>query len=217
MLARGRIIQLANDTEIPVPKGRRATALPGGHVVAVEITQAAVQAAKIMADAKARIAQERLDFERDIESIRRDLLNCARIEAESALADKVIEVARLRQLMTKLAEDDIVTLARVLAERVIGEELGLRPERLLLLAKQCIREGRGSSRLSLYAHPDDAAYLRQQMDQLNPDDVVELQIQSDPDLMQGDLRVETDVGTIDARIGTQLANLVAKIRESFRV
>ena len=95
--------------------------------------------------------------------------------------------------------------------------LGLCPERILLLAKQCIREGRGSSRLLLYAHPGDAAYLRQQMDQLNPDELVELQIQSDPDLMQGDLRVETDVGTIDARIGTQLANLAAKIRESFRV
>ncbi len=198
-------------------KGRRATALPGGHVVAVDITEAAGHAAKIMAEAKARIAQERLDFESDIESIRKDLMNCARIEAESALADKVFEVARLRQLMTKLAEDDIVELARVLAERVIGEELELRPERILLLAKQCIREGRGSSRLSLYAHPDDAAYLRQQIDQLNPDEAVELQIQSDPDLMQGDLRVETDVGTIDARIGTQLANLAAKIRESFSV
>jgi flagellar assembly protein FliH len=202
---------------MPVSKGRRATALPGGHVVAVDITEAAGHAAKIMAEAKARIAQERLDFESDIESIRKDLMNCARIEAESALADKVFEVARLRQLMTKLAEDDIVELARVLAERVIGEELELRPERILLLAKQCIREGRGSSRLSLYAHPDDAAYLRQQIDQLNPDEAVELQIQSDPDLMQGDLRVETDVGTIDARIGTQLANLAAKIRESFSV
>ena len=168
-------------------KGRRATALPGGHVVAVDITEAAGHAAKIMAEAKARIAQERLDFESDIESIRKDLMNCAQ------------------------------ELGREPTPEEIGEELELRPERILLLAKQCIREGRGSSRLSLYAHPDDAAYLRQQIDQLNPDEAVELQIQSDPDLMQGDLRVETDVGTIDARIGTQLANLAAKIRESFSV
>ncbi len=182
-----------------------------------EITDAAVRAKKIMADAQAQASQERLDFEKNIESIRRDLLNCARIDAESSLADKILETAGLRQLTIERAEDDIIALARVLAERVIGEELTLRPERILLLARQCIREGRGSSRVSLYAHPDDAAYLRQQMDQLRMDYTVELQIQSEPDLKRGDLRVETDVGTIDARIGTQLANLAAKIRESFRV
>ena len=217
MLARGRVIQLANDAEIPVSKGSFTKALPGGHVVAGEITEAAERARKIMADAQASVSQERLDFERNIESVRRDLSNLARIDAESALVDKVLEVARLRQLMVERAEDDIIALARVLAERVIGEELVLRPEHILLLAKQCIREGRGSSRLSLYAHPDDAAYLRQQVDQLSMDDAVELQIQPEADLMRGDLRVETDVGTIDARIGTQLANLAAKIRESFRV
>jgi flagellar biosynthesis/type III secretory pathway protein FliH len=215
LLARGRVIQLANDT--PAAKGPSAKVLPGGHVVAGEITEAAVRARKIVADAQASATQERLNFEENIESIRSDLLNCARIDAESSLADKVLEVAGLRQLTIERAEDDIIALARVLAERIIGEELSLRPERILLLAKQCIREGRGSSRLLLCAHPDDAAYLRQQMDQLSMDDAVELQIQSEPDLMRGDLRVETDVGTIDARIGTQLANLAAKIRESFRV
>lgn len=215
MLARGRVIQLATDTQ--VSKGCSARALPGGHVVAREITEAAVRARKIMADAQAHVARERLDFEKDIESIRSDLSNLARTEAESSLTDKLFEVARLRQLMVERAEDDIIALARVLAERVIGEELVLRPEGILLLAKQCIREGRGSSRLSLYAHPADAAYLRQQLDKLSVDDAVELQIQSEPELRQGDLRVETDVGTIDARIGTQLANLAAKIRESFRV
>jgi flagellar assembly protein FliH len=217
LLTRGRIIPLENSTATPVPKGSRAGATIGGHVVCREITEAAGRAQKIITDAETRAAQERLDFERNIESARRDLLNLARAEVEESLADKVLEIANLRQHTVARAQDDIVALAQVLAERVIGEELTLRPERILQLAKQCIREGRGSKSLVLCAHPDDAAFLRQQMDQLNMDISVDIQIQSEPDLMRGDLRVQTDVGTIDARIGTQLANLAAKIRESLRV
>ena len=189
----------------------------GGHVVAREIAAAAVRAQTIIVNAESRAAQERLDFERDIESTRKDLLNLARAEVEESLTYKILEIAALRERTVERAQDDIVALAQILAERVIGEELTLLPARILQLAKQCIREGRGSNHLILCAHPDDAAFLRSQLDQLNVDVTAEIQVQSEPDLMRGDLRVQTDVGTIDARIGTQLANLAAKIRESLRV
>lgn len=188
-----------------------------GRVVFGGPSDASERPRRILSDAKKQAAELLAQFERNIDSTRNDMLIQARADAELELVAKALEIAALRQRTLDQAQDDILTLAQVMAERVIGEELLLKPERLMNLAQQSIREARGSSRIVLYAHPDDAAYLNRAIDILTTDSTVEIQIQSEPDFTPGDIRVETDVGTLDARIGTQLTNLATKIRESLRV
>lgn len=141
----------------------------------------------------------------------------ARAEAELTLAAKVVEIAALRRQMVERAHDEIVAIAQIMAERIIGEQLAMKPDRLLNLAQRCMLEARGASRVALCAHPDDAALLSQHIEHLNLYAANEVRIQPDPGLLPGDLRIETDVGTVDARIGTQLANLATIICESLRL
>ena len=58
--------------------------------------------------------------------------------------------------------------------------------------------------------------LRRAMSQLESFRAVCIEIVSDASLGPGDLRVETDVGSIDARVGTQLTHLAAAVFESNR-
>ena len=190
-------------------------ARPTGRVVSADVAQAAVRAKQLIADAEATIAQQRLAFEESLESLRDELRNQARSEAELSLASKVIEVAALRQRSLERARDDIVELAKLMAQRVIGETLAIEPNRLVWMARRCINESRGSSQIVIFAHPGDVVSLGQQLEGLDPR--VEIHVEPEPELQPGDLRIETDVGTLDARIGTQLANLAAKVRESLRV
>ena len=211
-LTLGRVVRLAESSALP-PKSRQLRLF--GRVVDGEVTRAAERARQIIADAEAAIAEQRLQLEKSLETTRAQMLQQAQADAEVSLAAKAVEIAALRWRSLVLARNDIVELAQVMAERVIGETLHLNPDRLVALAQRCIDEARGSSRIVLYAHPRDAAELSQQLEDLNP--TIQIQVQPEPELQPGDLRVETDVGTVDARIATQLANLAVKIRESFRV
>ncbi len=208
-LTLGRIIHA---TEKP------ATARPSRHeqlfgrVLEGEVARAATLARKLIADAEARIAERQLKFEKSLESTRAALRREVEAEVELSLAAKITEAAVLRLRQLERARDDIIKLAQAMAERIIGESLDLDPERLLSMAQRCINEARGATRVLLFVHPADATRLAQQIEGLGVS--VEVRVQPDPGLQAGDLRIETDVGSLDARVGTQLANLAAKIRES---
>jgi flagellar assembly protein FliH len=205
---------------VPAPQGHPAHSLarrtpPMGRIVERNVAQAAARAKQILADAETDLAERRLRFDDALDALRADARRQAQTEAESSLVEKVAEVAALRQRSLERARDDIVTLARMMAQRIIGESLSLDPERLVTLARRCIEEARGANRIDLFAHPADAARLGPLLKGV--DSEIPLEIRPDPELGPGDLRIETDVGTLDARIGTQLANLAVKIRESLRV
>jgi flagellar assembly protein FliH len=187
---------------------------PLGRVLEGEVAQASTRAGQLIADTEARIAERQLKFEKSLESTRAALRREAKAEVELSLAAKITEAAALRQRQLERASDDIIKLAQAMAERVIGESLNLDPQRLMSMAQRCINEARGANRVLLLVHPADATRLAQQIEGLGVS--VEVRVQPDPELQTGDLRIETDVGSLDARVGTQLANLAAKIRESLR-
>ena len=214
-LTRGRVMQLENLVTLATHASYRPPRATS-HALVAQVADAALRAKQILADAEACAAERLSQFEERIEAIRADMLRQAHADAELSLAAKVLEIGALRQRSVERAKDDIISMAQALAERIIGEELTLKPERLLKLAQQCIHEARGSRHMVLYAHPGDAAQLSQQVKHLEVDPTIDIRIVPEPRLSPGDLRVETDIGTVDARIGTQLANLATKIRESLR-
>jgi flagellar assembly protein FliH len=140
-----------------------------------------------------------------------------RAEAEQELAEKFVELAVLRARVLEQSQSDIIALAQILAERVIAAELTTRPECILNLAKQTLKEARGAHCVVLHAHPTAVEMLSREIEDLASNCAAQIQVQPDPDLAPGDLQLKTDVGVIDARITTQIANLAMTIRETFRV
>jgi flagellar assembly protein FliH len=109
--------------------------------------------------------------------------------------------------------DRQVDLARLLAERLLGESLRVAPEQVVALARQALGEARGARRITVVAHPDDAQILEHSLPALGLDPSV-ARVRADASRARGNLRIETEIGVLDAELAPQLERLALKLRES---
>lgn len=108
------------------------------------------------------------------------------------------------------ALDRSIALARMLAERLLGEALRLEPGLVTSLAAQALAEAQGARSARIDAHPEDTAILRREVLRFAP---LVVTISEDPSLARGSLRLHTDLGTLDAQLSVQLERLAAALRE----
>ncbi|CAN5378755.1 hypothetical protein BH09MYX1_BH09MYX1_18810 [soil metagenome] len=103
-----------------------------------------------------------------------------------------------------------IAMARILAERLLGEALRLDPGLVTSLAACALAEARGARSARIDAHPEDAALLRREMLRFAP---LVVTVSEDASLARGSLRLHTDLGTLDAQLPVQLERLAAALRE----
>lgn len=106
--------------------------------------------------------------------------------------------------------DRSIGLARIMAERLLGESLRVDPAQVASLAAQALAEAQGARSARIEAHPEDASILRREMLRFAP---LVVTIAEDPGLARGSLRLHTDLGTLDAKLPVQLERLAAALRD----
>ena len=137
-------------------------------------------------------------------------------QGEQAAQAKVAEhLARLAGVMQQLqqarndmlggAEDIMVDIAFAAVCRLVGAGIGQRAS-VLATVQQVLSEFRQHEPLAIYLHPQDLAWVAQAMTELglNPE---QTQLRPDASIKMGGCLVETAVGTLDARLETQLSRL----------
>jgi flagellar assembly protein FliH len=107
----------------------------------------------------------------------------------------------------------VVRIAVALAERLLGASLELEPSRIDALARGVFDEARGARRAVVEAHPLDADELRARLD-TGGLDLQSIEVRSDAALARGELRLHTDLGTIDARLAPRFERLAAALRDA---
>jgi flagellar biosynthesis/type III secretory pathway protein FliH len=136
-----------------------------------------------------------------------------RADGVAAVAAQALALASLEARADERSLERVVALARMLAERLLGEELRLAPERVVALARQALGEARGARRVRLVAHPDDVALLERSLPELGIEpDVITLA--ADPARARAELRLETEIGVLDAELGPQLDRLTERLKRS---
>jgi flagellar assembly protein FliH/type III secretion protein L len=135
----------------------------------------------------------------------------ARAEATARVAAHALALASREEQALERQLDRIVEVARVLAERLLGEALGLEPSRIAAIARRALEEARGARRITIVAHPDDAALIEQALRSVQAETA---EVQADPERARGSLRLDTDIGVLDADLAPQLDRLLPKVRES---
>lgn len=149
-----------------------------------------------------------------LERAHEDAARAADAARAQAVGELIADLARARDAEHRRAEasvDALVTLATVLAERLVGEELTIRPERIEALAASALALARREGALRMAAHPADAAHLRAAFADLPQ---LAVAIEDDSELARGSLLVESEDGVIDARLGAQLERLAAAVRDA---
>jgi flagellar biosynthesis/type III secretory pathway protein FliH len=160
-----------------------------------------VDAARILEAARREAAQARLQVETE-----------ARADAAAAVAARAVALAAREAASLDRQRERVVELARALAERLLGEQLRLDPTTIVSLADQVLAEARGAREVTIAAHPADVPHLRAALDRLRAGSRA-VEITSSNACARGALRVETEIGTLDAELAPQLHRLAARLAE----
>ena len=176
------------------------------------------EAAKIIQQAHTEAAKIRLQAEQ-----------AGRQAAEAAIEKLLTEKVAARMQTIRPALDNIVAqladargawldhwdrasleLAARMAERLVRGQLGQRPEITLTWVREALELASGSSQITVRLNPDDHQNLGPQVDELAQamGQLDQTRLVADPAISPGGCVVETQYGTIDQQVETQLARLV---------
>ncbi|MDP9111595.1 MAG: FliH/SctL family protein [Candidatus Eremiobacteraeota bacterium] len=111
------------------------------------------------------------------------------------------------------AEPELVRLAMSIAERVVHDHISIDPNVVVENVRSALTRLVSREVVTLRVHPSDLETMRQHRDAIVAvSDVEHLRIVEDQRVDRGGVVVETDAGTIDAKIATQLGEARRAIR-----
>ncbi len=207
----GRVVAAQDADEVVTPaRGAVRTGPRLGRVVPAEAVAAADQARGVVERAEAEASKLLETARADAQSLRLRAVEEARAEAVAALAARELAFAAREREIDARQLDRLVNLARLLAERLLGETLAVNPARVVSLARQALTEAQGARRVNIAAHPDDVPVLEAALggNGLGP----AARVVADATRARGSLRFDTDIGTLDAALAPQLERLAKKLR-----
>ncbi|MFC1610687.1 FliH/SctL family protein [Myxococcota bacterium] len=198
---------ISPDTGFAEPSAGRSRSIVKGETVEAR-TEA--QSIKNRAQAEADEIHRRAEIE--AEQLKEQAYQLGYEEGRNTGAEELAEVvakasARLQQIEAQV-EPQLRELALKIARKIIGRELEFHPEGVVDIVKQALSEkARQRQEIFLRVHPEDLQFIRE-----NKADLLEvlsrakeIGIREDPDVERHGVIIETDAGTIDAQLETQLA------------
>lgn len=213
MIPRARIVRAATaSVPSPVAIDANAATTPGrARVVPRSVVEASEHARGLVAAAEARAATILAETERRSADYKLRVEEQARADAAAAFAARMLRLAALESSGAERELERAMGIARVLAERLLGAELRLDPSRVAELARQALAEAAGARRITVVAHPEDEAILRARLPGLGVD-LAAVTLRPDAARPRGGLRLETELGVLDAELAPQLDRLFDKLR-----
>lgn len=118
------------------------------------------------------------------------------------LARTIEEIAGIRPRLRHEAEEDVVKLALAIARRVLYRELATDPAALLGLVRAALDKLDSRGIHSVRVNPEDSDMLRKHFQEMGTPDKVE--VIADPALDRGAALFETEHGSFDASVDTQI-------------
>jgi len=174
------------------------------------ISEAKAQAAAVLAKAEAELERQR---EKGYVAGWEAGLAAGQQEAEAAWQGRLAELELQRQELIKKdaawlreAEQEVLELSIAVAERVIAYKLQHDDAAVQAALRQVLQTAQGCREALLTVSPDDFAHLwpkRREWQNVLPG-IKEFELKADPDLEPGDIILQTNQGTIDARLDVVL-------------
>jgi flagellar biosynthesis/type III secretory pathway protein FliH len=185
---------------------------PRAAIVPRVVADAQARAAAIVRTARDEARQILTQAEASADDLILQQQARARADALCLVVGEALELRKRQAELSKNALERSIGFATLLAERLLGEELEQKPERVRALARQALKEAAGARQAVLIANPRDAAELRAGLAGLSGL-LDSLGIEEDAGLARGQLRVETELGVIEADLRGQLQRLATQLKK----
>lgn len=181
------------------------------------LDQVRAEAAKILAEAK-----------KEAEAIRKQAEQAGRAAGEQAgraaieqivqkqlstvlpaLRKVTQEIQHAKQAWLKHWEASGVHVAAAIAAKIIRREISQQPEITLTLVREAMELAAGNSQVRIHLNPDDHRAIAGQVDLLCKElsTLTTAEVVADQGVTRGGCRVETEFGTIDQQIESQLKRI----------
>ena len=126
-------------------------------------------------------------------------------EARETMSNIIESALKQRRSLIESAEKEIVRLGYAVAERVVYAEIERNPDVVVDVARAAVKRLVERERVTIRVNPEDLERMRSHReDMLALGDIREVRVIADGRVDHGGVLLETDGGTIDARIATQL-------------
>lgn len=167
----------------------------------VVIEKAAKEADRIRDDAKRLLSQ----VQGELEKARRDGYAKGREEGNSSVTEMAIKLTALKEKFYATAESEMIKLVMMIAEKIIGRLVRENEEAIKSIVRQAVESSIGE-RIVVKMNPEDYKIITASEFEFKDmlDRSKRIAFKEDETISKGGCMVETEVGTIDARLETQL-------------
>ena len=200
-----------------VIKVRANNGTPAVSKITKEAHEASLEAKDILAKAQEQAMQLLASAERDKEKILAESAERGYAAGLGKWNDALADAWKQREDFLARHESELVKLAVAVARKVIRHTAEVDPRTVLEAAREALRLVRSERKVTMKVNPSDEAALRKQADSLKilGSEIGELVIVGTPSIEAGGCIVESDLGMIDAQIGTQLASIESALLRRF--
>ncbi len=179
------------------------------------------EAAQIIAEARqeaARIKAKATDEGRQaaiaaVEATLRSRLEQQLKSGLAALAAAAREIAQSRHAWQERWETHAVQLSAAIAQRLCRRELSRDPQITRAWVREALALAAGNAQLTLRLNPADQAALREQIEEITQQvsGLAPVRIVADDSISAGGCRVDTEFGSLDQQLETQLARITEEL------
>ncbi len=183
-----------------------------GGVVSKDLIQSQEQARVFLEEARQEADHIRLEARQLLQQVEEEKViireNARQQGFEEGKEQVLVYLNQLYTLKDKLGENiegQLLKLSFAIAEKVVGKVLEKNDEALLHIIKQAVSEIKGA-KLTVRLHPED--YQRIKLDEQSLfsklDEGKSISFREDSSVQSGGCLVESEIGTLDAQLNTQL-------------
>jgi flagellar biosynthesis/type III secretory pathway protein FliH len=183
-----------------------------GTIVRRAMVEASLKAQAVIEEANAQASEVLSNAQREASVLKQAAQEVGRAEGFAESVSRAATLGRMEATAEDRALGRTISLARLLAERLLGASLRLDEGTVAALAQQALNEVKGVRQVRLLVHPDDLAILQTNNVVSQPG----FSLAPDANLARGDFRIVTDVGTIDATLGARLDLLAVKLADTLK-
>ena len=173
------------------------------------VRDAQARAVALLEDAQRRVTEiETQAHQQGFEQGVSDGRTAAQAEMDEMLETMrgLVEMARIeRHKIIDTAEPEILRLSVAIAERILNQHVALDPNTVMEMVKSAIMRLVNREKVTVRVNPSDIETMRAHREQLmSMNDIDNLRVIEDQRVDRGGIVIETDAGTIDSKISTQL-------------
>jgi len=182
-----------------------ATGAVAPKIVKNQIVAARAEAERILEVAEKFAAEIRSQAIEETEKLRAQAYAEGTEKALAEFEQNLLEAAEIRERVWRETERDLLRLAVRLAEKIIGREIKTERQTIVDIVAAALQNARAQEKLTVRVNPSDLSLIEEEREKFLPSGRAHfIDFVADPRVSSGGCLIESEVGTIDARMETQL-------------